>query len=164
MRKIRRRWKTAHRWKCRSRPDRDRRTPPTDQANGRHGVSPAGRNGPSRSPAEVVARLSDRRPASRPTARSADEVRTQSQLGHPVAFGVEELVQLGIADHAGKAVELAVAGDFGGDADEGVHGDAGKRTADADAAHAHGCEIAHGEAECATVEEMDRLWRCCLDV
>src|SRR5262249_58514235 len=44
-----------------------------------------------------------------------------------------------------------------------MHRYAGKRTADADAAHAHGGEIAHGEAECAAVEEIDRLWRCGFD-
>ena len=64
---------------------------------------------------------------------------------------------------AGEAVELAVLRDLARRLDEGVHGDARERAADADAAHAERGKIIDREAEGAAVEKVDRLRRDRLD-
>src|SRR6185437_1183290 len=108
----------------------------------------------------------------RPASRRA--VRFQGGIPNPsfrCTFGAlagKELVELGVRYHAGKTVELALLGDFGRRLDEGIHGDARQRAADADAAYAHAGKVFDGEAERAAVEKVDRLaadrLHCRLDV
>src|SRR6478735_5218403 len=73
------------------------------------------------------------------------------------AVFAEEFVQIGVADQAGEAVELALLGDLRCRLDEGVHRHPSERPADADAPHAHAGEVVHREAERAHVEKVDRL-------
>src|SRR6516164_6386489 len=139
----------VRRWKYRSTHDHARRTRPINRTSGQAAIFPAARIALSASPVLAAAPGWFSRPAAQSAGRLSDEARMQSRRCVFLPIGTEKLVQFGVADQAGKAVELAITRDFGGDADESMHGDSRERAADADAAHAHR----------PAVEKIDRLRR-----
>src|SRR5208282_848397 len=79
-----------------------------------------------------------------------------SALGPARAVVVEEGVEFGIRQYAGEAIELALAGDLARSLDKRIHGDPRERAADADAPHAHVCDVLDGEPAGTRHQQVDR--------
>src|SRR6516164_2706201 len=119
----------VRRWKYRSTHDHARRTRPINRTSGQAAIFPAGRIALSASPVLAAAPGWFSRPAAQSAGRLSDEALMQSRRCVFLPIGAEKLVQFGVADQAGKAVEFASTRAFGGDADESIRGYSAVRAA-----------------------------------